>query len=62
VSKLRRPHTGNFSPDLDQLITQLDQPPLKLRRLADKGGKYLPRRAARCPATHNRLLFGEVWR
>ena len=62
MSKYRRTSPGNFSEDLDQLIAQLDQPPLKLRGLADKGRKYLPRRAARCPAAHNRLLFGEVWR
>ncbi|HET9459796.1 MAG TPA: hypothetical protein VFO51_07445 [Sphingomicrobium sp.] len=62
MSKYRRTSPGNFNEDLDQLIVQLDQPRPKLAGLADKARKYLPRRAARCEATHNRMLFGEVWR
>lgn len=64
MSKLRRPHPGNFSEDLDKLVAQLGH-----RHAGGHAGgdaerrrKYLPRRAARCPALHNRLLLGEVWR
>lgn len=62
MSKYRRTSPGNFSEDLDKLVAELDQPRLNLRGHVDKVGKYLPRRAARSPGLHNRLLFGEIWR
>jgi len=61
VSKLRRPHPGNFSDDLVQLIAELGQANAT-GISGERRTKYLPRRAARSPALHNRLLFGEIWR
>jgi hypothetical protein len=61
VSSERQRLNGSFHGDLERLLEELGKPPIM------ELGKPLPRdkflqqlEAARCPATHNRLLLDDT--
>jgi hypothetical protein len=61
---VRRRRAGSFRQDFDELIDRLDpdvtrrEPPVAL----DDWEKKRPRKAARCPAFHNKALFEKAGR
>jgi len=59
VSKLHRARPGNFAEELDLVIARLAPPGSNPADNAP-GDQDPQHRANRCPATHNRMLFGEA--
>lgn len=49
---------GSFRQELDWLLQELGKPPIIELGKPEPNDKYLPlRRAAKCPASHNRMLI-----
>ena len=55
-----RNSSGTFGDDFDWLIKQLDRPAIIELGKPEPEGRFLPRNAGSCHASHNRLLLGDV--